>query len=392
MSSHLHYFGMANGCTAVALPFPLEQVMEQWGQLRLCMVRELPPPFIRDEWGYLIAFLDRENLQGAFTQSFGDPVATMTGPIRIMERPRGLVAVWLPNNVSLLGPLTMVLLSLTGNPIWLKGGTQSEDMSGAFLAFARQRLPSGPLKKFLIEQVRHDVFDREDPRHREMAAKAQMRIVFGSDAAAEAIHDLPHPVGSVGFSFIDRRSEAWIEKGATTDALLRDLIKVFAIYGQAGCTSPRRVVLLVNCPSEAVDLRDRLANLWPHVVQRQPAMHIASENIMAWQWAAALGWDARLTQQHGAVLAAGRIEFPEFNASMCLRIVSGSAEQALESLPRNIQTVGYGLAHPGQPAWLDLLAHSGIKRLVPIPKMHQFGPVWDGHGFWRQAFEEIEIG
>jgi len=28
---------------------------------------------------------------------------------------------------------------------------------------------------------------------------------------------------------------------------------------------------------------------------------------------------------------------------------------------------------------------------VPIGNMHHFGPVWDGYGFWRQLFEEIEI-
>ena len=31
------------------------------------------------------------------------------------------------------------------------------------------------------------------------------------------------------------------------------------------------------------------------------------------------------------------------------------------------------------------------KRVVPIARMHHFGPVWDGRGFWREAFEEVPV-
>ena len=63
--------------------------------------------------------------------------------------------------------------------------------------------------------------------------------MFGGDEAAEAIDRLPHPPGSVGYYFVDKRSEAWLEAAALDDETLGTLIKVFTIYGRAGCTSPR---------------------------------------------------------------------------------------------------------------------------------------------------------
>ena len=105
-------------------PFDLEAVLADWAALRPAMTRTVPDGFERDEWAYLIQFLDRDNLKGAFTASFGEPVepvepgADGTG---VLARPRGTVAVWLPNNVSLLGPLTLILLTLTGNRIPAEG-------------------------------------------------------------------------------------------------------------------------------------------------------------------------------------------------------------------------------------------------------------------------------
>ena len=161
-----------------------------------------------------------------------------------------------------LGPLTLILASLSGNPVWLKAGSRSEDLAAAFLDFCRTTLPQGPLADtFLQSRVRLDSFDRDDPRVREMAASAAVRIVFGSDEAVAAIDALPHPPESISFAFSDRRSEAWLEPSRVDDATLENLAKVFAIYGQAGCTSPRRVVLIDGTIDDRHGVaRDRLLN------------------------------------------------------------------------------------------------------------------------------------
>src|SRR5262245_14605343 len=102
MSELIHYFDTPQGATAVVLPFALEEMLGWWGGLRSRMVRRTSPAFSRDEWAYLITFLDPTHLRSAFTDTFGTAAANPT-ELRLTQlaRPRGLLALWLPNNVSL---------------------------------------------------------------------------------------------------------------------------------------------------------------------------------------------------------------------------------------------------------------------------------------------------
>jgi hypothetical protein len=391
MYSHLHWFGAEGVSRVVALPFDLNRLLAEWAGLRAAMRRHKPDAFSRDEWAYLMAFLSPEQLEAPFRGSFGCRTGE-AGPVASLARPRGAVSVWLPNNVSLLGPLTLILLTLTGNRLWLKGGSRSDDLTGAFLDFALRHVQPGVLRDWLDGQVRYDVFERGDPRHMEMVAAADVRIVFGSDEAAASIHGAATRVRSIGFSFADRQSQAWIEPAAVSDEVLGQLIRVFAIYGQAGCTSPRRVVLLGAGAEQARALRDRIVALWSSMFPLKPPAHVASANTMALQWAAAGGWDAVPVRNRHAVIAAGPIGLEPIDSPMFLPVSAASVEEAIAQLPANIQTVGHAFAPGTALEWLKVAARTRIARLVPIAGMHHFGPLWDGEHFWRQCFEEVEVG
>jgi Acyl-CoA reductase (LuxC) len=391
MSDRLTYFNDASREIAVALPFDLEAWIGEWSGLRSTMIRNRPEAFTRDEWAYLITFLDPESLLRVFESHFGKRTSASGAQVAALLRPRGPIAIWLPNNVSLLGPLTLILASLSGNAVWLKAGSHSEDLAAAFLEFCRTALPGGPLADYLQHRVRLDSFSRDDPRVGEMAASASVRIVFGSDEAVAAIDALPHPAESISFAFADRRSEAWIEPSRVDDATLESLAKVFAIYGQAGCTSPRRVVLIEGTIDQARTARDRLLALWGNVIPRDPPMHQASANILARQHAAILGWSAELTERHGAVLAVGEASLPEIEGPSLLPFVALPLDQAIQQLPSNIQTIGHAVTDPRDPRWLRMLANTSVKRFVPLARMHHFGPVWDGLRFWQMLFEEVEV-
>ena len=107
--------------------------------------------------------------------------------------------------------------------------------------------------------------------------------------------------------------------------------------------------------------------------------------------AAALGWDAVLAPAHAAVLATGAHDLEEFEAPMGLPVVAASLDEAVDTLPANIQTIGHAVSDPGEARWLSLLARLAAKRFVPLARMHHFGPVWDGTDFWHQCFEEVEV-
>ncbi|HEX6095543.1 MAG TPA: acyl-CoA reductase [Thermoanaerobaculia bacterium] len=333
------------------------------------MIRARPDAFTRDEWAYLIAFLDAGHLQ---------EIVRSTAAPNAIVRPRGNVAVWLPNNVTLLGPLTLILLSLTGNRIFMKEGSRADALTLAFADYVREHGGAALLERAEIVRA-----ERNDPAVLERTTQADVVIVFGSDEAVAAASQHVRP-GATLIPFSDRRSEAWLA-GSPTDEVLIDLIKVFAVYGQAGCTSPARVVVL---DGDAEEVRDRIVRLWPERLRnREP--HVASSNVLAAQLAAAAGWAAALAPANSAVIAAGSaaLEIPQ--AGLFLPIVALSVEEAIASMPPNIQTVG----HDADPALaLQWLAGTPVKRIVPIAAMHHFGPVWDGREWLRECLEWIEVG
>ncbi|WP_295393309.1 acyl-CoA reductase [uncultured Thiodictyon sp.] len=386
----LYAYRGPSGVSAVALALDPEQTVGAWSGLRGHMIRERADAFTRDEWAFLIAFLDPVNLRWPFLSTFGDPLGPVAGRVTALLRPRGAIALWLPNNVSLLGPLLVVLVSLVGSPLRIKAGSRSDDLTTAFLEYARPRLAGVPLGDYLAS-VACAAFDRGDPRNRRLAEDAQVRLVFGGDAAARSIDELPHPLESSGFAFTDRRSEAWLEPSRVDDDLLLSLLRVFGIYGQTGCTSPRRVVLLGGTPADASQLCNRLTALWPRAHPRPPPVHIASGNQMARQWAAALGWEAVVAGGQGAVFAVGDLDLEPCPAPMLLMVVAATLAQAEAALPANIQTIGHALTDAAHPRWLELLAHTRVRRFVPVARMHHFGPVWDGWAFWRQLFDEVVL-
>jgi len=402
----LHRFGTGERAVAVALPHDLEAMLDDWSGLRRKMVRDVPAEFTRDEWAYLVNFVAPCELRKAFTDAFGPAVDDKPDPPTSLLRPRGPVALWLPNNVSLLGPLTMVLVGLTGSPLWIKAGSRSDDLCGALIRWALRHLDDGPLRTWLRDRVVVEQLPRTDPAHATRSAEAAVRIVFGSDTGAAAIGALPSSPAAPFFAFVDKKSQAWAEPAALDDDALRTLIAVFAIYGRAGCTSPARLVLIDGTPEDCTRTTERLAPLLPQVTPGDVPMHRASENVMAAQLARAAGWRVRQVPRHAAVLlTAGLLTAGPLTAGdtpladlpavppglLSLPVVSASLQEAAANLPANAQTVGHLVRDPGDERWLKALATTPACRFVPVGKMHHFGPVWDGIAWWRQLLQQTEL-
>jgi hypothetical protein len=94
---------------------------------------------------------------------------------------------------------------------------------------------------------------------------------------------------------------------------------------------------------------------------------------------------------NSSVIAVGTSKTPMFTSFMSLPIICATLEEAANSLPENIQTIGHALKNSKTIDLLTILANTKVKRIVPLSSMHHFGHVWDGYAFWRQLFEEVEF-
>ncbi len=371
---------------------PFDSILQQWAELRSIMIRNRPSAFNRTEWAYLIEFLGKSNLSLPLTHHFGSQQDPVPNGKKFWIRPRGLIGLWLPNNVSLLGPLTLVYISVAQCPLWVKAGSHAEDLTSSFVKFALEHLSNGPLKDYLTEKVKIVKVDRNSEANRSVASEAMVRIVFGSNEAAKAIHSLPHPLESTEFSFVDHTSEAWMNQEGATDEALEQLIRVFAVYGKAGCTSPQQLILLDATEPEADKIRSKLAELWTRVLPTKLEPHFASQNLMASQVFRGVGAKGVHLAHENSAIITGQVQDPGVKAAFHLPVIPLSTADAVERLSENIQTIGLELGNQRLTEnHLLALGRKNVRRIVRINQMHHFNFIWDGQDFWRQLFNWTEI-
>ncbi|MEM8732508.1 MAG: acyl-CoA reductase, partial [Pseudomonadota bacterium] len=281
----------SGGRVDVCLPFDLDTLCAEYDALTARMARHpAPEGFSRAEWGYLLSFMRGAALRSVFTQSFGPVCAALADPPAQILHPPSNIAVWLPNNVSLLGPLVTVLSLLSGADVRAKAGARSENLTARLRDTILQTGAGPELTRLWEQALVTERFDRADPRNARWSGNADARIFFGGDAAAAEVAALPHRPGAPFFGFGHRQSLAWADPDALTDAALETFLRVFQIYGKAGCTSPQRLVLIGGTPAHCVALADKLVALYQRLTFGAPPVHIASDSFMAEQVARARGW------------------------------------------------------------------------------------------------------
>ncbi len=118
----LHPFRRGAVTIAVSLPFALDARWDENDVLTSATSRTQPPEaFSRNAWGYLISFLRGSAPRGIFAEVFGAPIDQADLPQSLAVPPQQ-IAVWLPNNVSLHGPLNVALRLDTGAYLVLAAG------------------------------------------------------------------------------------------------------------------------------------------------------------------------------------------------------------------------------------------------------------------------------
>lgn len=371
---------------AVRWRHPPDELLADWRAVQLKMARFHHPEFTRGEWAYLLSFCSPSRLLAVLQDCLWSDDSVKTG--RKILRPPARVGVWLPNNVSLLGPLSLVLLSLTGCQVWAKAGSKGRDCCLAFIEWLRENCPRGPLLTWLERDVKIEIFSRTDDRNRELAGWSQFRMFFGSDEGASSVEMLPHPPGSRGFYFSHRTSEAWVQPGVLSVDYAKAFARVFGLYGRAGCTSPLRVVVIDGDRDDARGLAESLADVWPAVNPGDVPRHVASEHVLAIQLACAVGKNVRSFPRCAGFAAVEHSVVPQLGGLFSVSVQWGTLDEAVQSQSKTLQTIGYSVVGAVPEDWRRAFRDGEGARLVPLERMHEFGPVWDGIAWFRQLFTE----
>ena len=365
----------------------IEGIITEWSNLRRAMTREVPDGFSRDEWAYLISFIEMRALNEVYSSTFGKRIEEPEARKRILVSGTR-VALWSPNNVSLLAPLTMILVSITGSRLRIKLGNEGADLCTPLVNWVRSKVKSGPLYEWLKSDLEVAQFSRSDSRGAEWSNWADVKLVFGSDAGCAAVDALPTTEHAQTFLFSDKTSRMWCTAQHMDDTAIDTLIRVFSIYGTAGCTSPRVVTILDGTEQDARTLGNRLADRWPEIVKQDIEMHHASQNVLSAQIGGAKGSDVLTIERNAAVIAISENESLLPIGHYTLEITHSTVEDAIKALPDNIQTIGHHLPSEMVKSLSNKLNSTEVKRFVPVGEMHHFGPVWDGLHFWRGLFRE----
>lgn len=376
--------------SSVFLPLPTTQIFQAWSELQKIMVKKQPHEFTRSEWAYLISFLQRENLQEFFQTHFGSEITSNSqgGPHQIFKA-RGHISIWLPSNVSLLGPLNVIALSLTGNQVTVKTSSSGKDLTSLFIEYVIQNSTDRSFAEQIKKSFSVAAFSHGDSRQNDFSLKADVRLFYGSDAAAEAVKKLPVKSTALDFMFVDKVSEAWLNWNCS-DAELESLADVFFLYGREGCTSPLRVIVIDADAERSKQFCQRLVNICNQKFHQPVQTHLASSHLFSTQSGQIEGWSIYPGKENNFVVGLGTYQLQWPIKGYVLPVIPSSLSHALKELPKNIQTIGLALDQQQKSQLLQSISSVQAKRLVPLAQMHHYAMSWDGFEYWRNCFESME--
>jgi len=302
--------------------------------------------------------------------------------------PRGNVFHVPPANVDTIFVYSWALSALAGNHNVVRISSRSAAAADTILA-ALNEVDADPVIRRTQRMV---TYGRDDALTAALSQWADLRVIWGGDAAVEAIRKHPLRPSARDLTFPDRTSWAAISAAgwrAADPAARREAVVGFSNdaywFDQAACSSPRTVFLV---GTDTADVRSEFVELLLDVVDQR-----------GWQVDAAMAVEKRVNAYGlaatGAVTA---LDFPANSVTaMSLAAVPdaprrwigagafpfaevGSLLDLVPAMNRQDQTFShFGFAPAELRAFALALAGRGVDRIVPFGSALTFSAIWDGY-------------
>ncbi|AGL14133.1 acyl-CoA reductase [Actinoplanes sp. N902-109] len=307
--------------------------------------------------------------------------------------PRGNVFHVPPANVDTIFVYSWALSALAGNHNVVRISTRSAGAADTVLETLNATLPDAD--PVIARTQKMLTYGRDDKLTAEFSAWCDLRVIWGGDAAVEAIRKHPLRPSARDLTFPDRTSWAALsvpgwraaEAGARRAAVLGFSNDAYW-FDQAACSSPRTVFLVGGEPAQATAVREEFLTLLGEVVGQR-----------GWEVDAAMAVEKRVNAYElAATGAAAAIAFPD-NAitSLTLRgpaaaprrwIGAGAFPFAhvaaltdlVPAMNRQDQTFShFGFARADLRSFAEALGGRGVDRIVPFGSALTFSAIWDGY-------------
>lgn len=355
----------------------------------------------KDYPGSGVAFISqwcrRSNLEGLLVDSFGstDKLDRFTQSVSRKDRlyrllPRGLAIHWLAGNVPTLGFLSMIQGILTKNSNIIKVATSADGLLAALLRELAETFTDEPQSGAdLVRSIAVIRFERTDDEVASFLSKeADVRVIWGSDDAVNAIRSLPSDIEVVDVIFPSRTSFVVVgEESLSNKVSLVESIKRIArdisIFEQKACASPHTIILQTNNKEDveffAQELRDGLQDVLKQLPKQRPSEREVSAilNLRAQYDILHQAWYPQGTEF--TILSDEDIKLGPAIGNRTIYIRRfGSFEQIAPLITKKVQTVGL-LASPREEGKLmNYLSAMGVQRFTTVGTMTQFELPWDG--------------
>jgi len=304
--------------------------------------------------------------------------------------PRGNVFHVPPANVDTIFVYSWALSALAGNNNVVRISERSAVAADTILAALNEVLTDAD--PVIGRTQRMITYGRDDAVTAALSQWADLRVIWGGDAAVDAIRKHPLRPSARDLTFPDRTSWAAISAAgwrAADPAARRQAVVGFTNdaywFDQAACSSPRTVFLV---GTDTADVRAEFVELLLEVVDQR-----------GWQVDAAMAVEKRVNAYGlaatGAVTA---LDFPANSVTaMSLAAVPdaprrwigagafpfaevGSLLDLVPAMNRQDQTFShFGFAPEELRAFALALAGRGVDRIVPFGSALTFGAIWDGY-------------
>ncbi|CAA7618044.1 acyl-CoA reductase [Magnetospirillum sp. SS-4] len=310
----------------------------------------------------------------------------------VLRVPRGLAFHVAPVNVETMFVQSWWLSALCGNRNVVRVSARSGD-AAALLARLMAESLAEPAFARLGRATALISYPHDEAVSRALSLAADLRLVWGGDAAIAALRHCPIRPDAVELAFPDRRSLAAIAVPAYAalapagrDALAGRFFLDAYGFDQMACASPL-LLAWVGAAEEAASASD---DFWPRLADeaRRRGHDVSTGAALARLTGAArlaLDGDAGRIRRFGdsVVVASGSpstVRASGIGSGLFQEVAVDTLGRLAGLIDRRIQTIGhFGFDRAALVGLARRLNGRGGDRLVPIGQALEFSTLWDGH-------------